>query len=168
MSQLLEGVAGVEESLLPARSTAPTSSAAGSGERRPVPAAEGSRWLSALRLHILRSLTATISGRPRVALYVLVKDSGSATDRRAIALAHAARAGFEVAETYVDDEWRADPAARFALARAYTALRRGEIHGLVAASRVDISSCDSVYEQELHRLQAADGFLDLALDETRI
>ncbi|MEU6290283.1 hypothetical protein [Streptomyces sp. NPDC046988] len=167
MSRLLEGVAGVEESLLPARGTAPTSSAAGSGERRLVPAAEGSRWLSALRLHILRSLTATISGRPRVALYVLVKDSGSAADRRAIALAYAARAGFEVAETYVD-EWRASPAARFALARAYAALRRGEIDGLVAASRVDISSCDSVYEQELQRLRAADGFLALALDETRI
>lgn len=168
MNQLLEGVAGVGESLLPARSTAPVPSAAGSGERRPVPAAERSRWLSALRLRILRTLTTTIPGRPRVALYVLVKDSSSAADRRAIALAHAARAGFEVAETYVDDEWRADQAARFALARAYTALRRGEIRGLVAASRVDISSWDPVYEQELHRLRAAGGFLDLALDETSI
>ncbi|MYS33606.1 hypothetical protein K388_05947 [Streptomyces sp. KhCrAH-43] len=164
MSQLLEGVAGVEESLLPARRIAPGPSAAGSGEPRPVPAVERSRWLSALRLSILRSLTTPLSGRPRVALYVLVKDNSSAADRRAVA----ARAGFEVAETYVDDEWKADPAARFALARAYTALRRGEIHGLVAASRVDISSCDSVYEQELHRLRAAGGFLDLALDETCI
>ncbi|MEV6421709.1 hypothetical protein [Streptomyces sp. NPDC051662] len=168
MSQLLEFAAGVDESLLLTRRSAPAPPVAAADESRPVSAVERSRCLSALRLRILRSLTTGISGPPRVALYVLVRDNSSATDRRAIALAHAGRAGFEVAETYVDDEWQSDPGAGFALGRAYAALRRGDIHGLVAASKVDISSCDSVYEQELHRLQAASGFLDLALDETRI
>ncbi|MFD7615563.1 hypothetical protein [Streptomyces sp. NPDC059802] len=168
MSQLLEFAAGIDEPLLLARQPAPAPPAAPAAESRPATAAERSRWLSALRLQILRSLTTGIPGPPRVALYVLVRDNSSAADRRAIALAHAGRAGFEVAETYVDDEWQSDPGTRFALGRAYAALRRGDIHGLVAASQVDISSCDSVYEHELHRLQAAGGFLALALDETRI
>ncbi|WP_434598491.1 hypothetical protein [Streptomyces sp. A5-4] len=54
------------------------------------------------------------------------------------------------------------------MARAYAALRHGEIHGLVAASRVDNSSCDATYEQELRRLRAVGGFLHLALDATRL
>ncbi|TLQ39343.1 hypothetical protein [Streptomyces marianii] len=167
MSLILDVTSSVDKQSLLARRSAPASSGAAASGSRPG-SAERSRQLRDLRLSILRSLTTGVPGQPRVGLYVLVKDNSSAGERRAVALACAGRAGFEVAETYVDDTWRSDPVSRFALARAYAALRRRDIHGLVVASQVDISPIDSVYEQELRRLWAAGGFLDLALDETRL
>ncbi|MEW2497492.1 hypothetical protein AB0942_28745 [Streptomyces nodosus] len=124
-------------------------------------------WQSAVRSlhrHGLR-MVAHLAAR---GMDALTRDSSSADDSRAVALAHAGRAGLEVAETYVDDAWKSDPVACSASARAYTSLRRGEINGLVAAARDDISPYDSVYEQKLHRLRVAGVFLDLALDETHI
>ncbi|WP_093802098.1 hypothetical protein [Streptomyces sp. Wb2n-11] len=168
MSQLLE-TAPTAHALPPlARRSTTAPARALADEDWPLSRAERSRRLRALRLSILRSLTAGVTGRPKVALYVLVRDGGDPGERRVVALAHAERAGFEVTETFVDDAWKSDPEGRPVLARAYAALRRSGFHGLVAASQVDISSCSSVYEQELHRLHAAGGFLHLALDETQL
>jgi hypothetical protein len=167
MSLTLDATSGVDKPSLMARRSAPAPSGAAAGGSCP-DSAERSRHLRDLRLSILRSLTTGVPGQPRVALYILSSDSSSAGERRAVALSHAGRAGFEVSETYVDNAWKSDPVGRSVLARAYTALRRGEIQGLVAASQADLSSCDSMHEGELRRLRAAGGFLHLALDETHI
>ncbi|TGB15539.1 hypothetical protein [Streptomyces sp. MZ04] len=145
---------------------------------RPEPAARGqaqkpagyesARGLRALRLDYLRSVRAGLDRRPRVVLYVLVKRIEEAAHRRAEALAHAQREGYEVVDTFVDDTWQTDPGARPALARAHAALRCQAVDGIVAASRVDISPFDRPYEEELRLLKAAGGFLALALDESRL
>ncbi|MFI6528220.1 hypothetical protein [Streptomyces uncialis] len=162
MNRLLVTAPPAHQRLLP-RSPSPAPDTTGHALDR----AEGARGLRALRLSILRTLTHGID-RPTVAPYVLVKDGRDPGDRLAAALAHAHRAGFTVADPLVDDAWQSDPAARHTLARGYAALRRGEIHGLIAVSQVDISPSHSVYEHELHRLRAAGGFLHLALDETQL
>lgn len=161
MSQILEAEPVVRRPLLLHR-PAPVVG----GARWEPSAFERACWLRALREDYLRSLTTGIAGRPRVALYVLVKTGGDPSDRRAVAQAHADKQGCEVTQTYIDDAWMSDPALRPALACAHAALRRGEIDGIVAVSRVDISSCDELYEQELRFLRCTGGFLSLALDET--
>ncbi|GGX51780.1 hypothetical protein [Streptomyces noursei] len=129
---------------------------------------EGARRLRSLREGYLRSVIAEIGGRPKIALYVLVKTGGDPAERLAMAQSHADREGFDVVHCLVDDTWMTEPSARPGLARAYAALRLGEIHGLVAASRVDVSSSDQLYEQEVRLLHGAGGFLALALDECRL
>lgn len=132
----------------------------------PSAAAATARALRAFRQACFSAVTAAIDEPHRVALYALVEPGGDPADRFAVAQAHAARSGSEIAFRLCDSTGMTDPFTRPGLARAYAAIRRGEIHGLVAASRTDISSFDHPYEQELRRLRAVPGFLLLAHDET--
>ncbi|WP_432156165.1 hypothetical protein [Streptomyces sp. bgisy153] len=128
---------------------------------------EGALQLRSLREAHRRSVIERLAGPVVTALYVLVRPGQDPAARLAVARATAARCGYTVADVLVDDAWRTDPALRPRLARAHAALHQGRIHGLVAASRVDVSSDDGLYEQELRRLRGAGGFLHLAHDEFR-
>jgi hypothetical protein len=73
---------------------------------------------------------------------------------------------WEASVTTWDSTGMTDPALRPQLARLFTALCQGEIHGIVAASRSDISTFDEVYESTLAAIRARGGFLTLARSET--
>jgi hypothetical protein len=123
--------------------------------------------LRALREALRRAVVADVAGPVVTAVYVLVRPDQDPAARLAVARAAAGRAGYVVAEVLVEEAWAEDPGLRPRLAHALTAMRQGAIHGLVAASRVDVSSHHALYEAELWRLHGAGGFLHLALDETR-
>jgi hypothetical protein len=129
--------------------------------------AEAARRLRVLREESGAAATAGLIKPYRVALYVLVEPGRDPADRFALAQVRAVRSGCEVVYRLCDSTGMTDPFTRPSLARAYTAVRRGEIQGIVAASRTDISTSNCHYEQELRRLRTLDGFLFLALDETR-
>ncbi|MFI1408907.1 hypothetical protein ACH4Y0_03065 [Streptomyces sp. NPDC020707] len=59
-----------------------------------------------------------------------------------------------------------DPALRPQLARLFTAICHGEIHGTVAASQTNISALDEVYESALAASRARGGSLTLAHSKT--
>ncbi|MEU0108317.1 hypothetical protein ABZ313_23565 [Streptomyces sp. NPDC006251] len=132
----------------------------------PSSTAATARGFRAFRQACFSAVTAGIDEPHRVALYVLVEPGRDPANRLAVAQAHANRAGVEVAYRVCDSTGMTDPFTRPGLARAYAAIGRGEIHGIVAASRTDISAFDRPYEQELWRLRALPGFLLLAHDET--
>ncbi|WP_328689978.1 hypothetical protein OHA74_12695 [Streptomyces phaeochromogenes] len=123
--------------------------------------------LRALREAFRRAVVEEITGPVVTALYVLVRPDQDPAARLAVARATADRAGYSVAKVLVEEAWTEDPGLRPRLAYALTAMRQGAIHGLVAASRVDVSPHDGLYEAELRRLRGAGGFLHLALDEAR-
>ncbi|MEU5900310.1 hypothetical protein [Streptomyces venezuelae] len=127
-----------------------------------------SRRLRAMRLSLRQDVIADATDPIPVGLYVLVKQGSDVAGRRAVALAHAPRLGRAVADSYVDDAWQTDPAARPVLAQAHAALRRKKIRGLLCVSQADISPSASVYEPYLRQLHSAHGFLDLAHDEPHL
>ncbi len=121
--------------------------------------------LRTLREAFRRAIVEEITGPVMTALYVLVRPDQDPGPRLAVARAAAHRAGYTVAEVLVEEAWTEEPALRPRLAHALTLIRRGTVHGLVAASRIDLSPHDGLYEAELWRLRGADGFLHLAHDE---
>lgn len=123
--------------------------------------------LRTLREAFRRAVVEEITGPVMTALYVLFRPDQDPAPRLAVARAAAGRAGYSVAEVLVEEAWTEDPGLRPRLAYALTAIRQGAIHGLVAASRVDVSPHDDLYEAELRRLRGAGGFLYLTLDEAR-
>lgn len=123
--------------------------------------------LRALREAFRRAVVEEITGPVVTALYVLVRPDQDPGPRLAFARAAAHRAGYTVAEVLVEEAWTEEPALRPRLAYALTLMRQGTIHGLVAASRIDVSPHDGLYEAELWRLRGAGGFLYLAHDEAR-
>ncbi|MFF7644089.1 hypothetical protein [Streptomyces canus] len=112
-------------------------------------------------------MTAGFDVPAAIALYVLVRPEQDPAERLAVAHDAAARHGYTVVEVLVEDAWQTHPGLRPRLARAHALLRQELVHGLVAASRVDISCDDTLYESQLQRLHSAGGFLHLAHDETR-
>lgn len=76
------------------------------------------------------------------------------------------RRRWEARVTTWDSTGMTDPALRPQLSRLFTAICDGEIHGIVAASRTDISTFDKVYESTLASIRARGGFLTLARSET--
>ncbi|MEU5900306.1 recombinase family protein [Streptomyces venezuelae] len=136
---------------------------AASGEAE---AGERRWWLRRLREAQLRTRTATGRSSLPVLVYVLAKRSDDLGGCLAVARAHAQRQGWSVLDSYVDDLWRSEPHRRPILARALAAVRRGDASGLVCVSRTDISASDALYEQTLHLLHGAQGFLSLQHPET--
>ncbi|MDH6522358.1 hypothetical protein [Streptomyces sp. SAI-090] len=124
--------------------------------------------LRALRESFRRAAKEKVAGPVVTALYVLVRPDQDPAARLALARAAADRAGYAVAEVLVEETGTDDPVLRPRLAYALTAMRQETIHGLVAASRVDVSPFDAPYETVLRRLRSAGGFLHLAHDETRL
>ncbi|MEU7205493.1 hypothetical protein [Streptomyces sp. NPDC045470] len=126
----------------------------------------------ARRLWCLRQLQADafLDGREpgsvRVAPYALIRPGQDPAARLAQARAVIVRAGWQAVTPAVDTTGPTDPATRPELERLFAAVARGELDGLVAASRTDISPYDAPYEAALRRLRDCGGFLALALDET--
>lgn len=141
--------------------------------RRPVPAghrpggrSHGAHWLRGLREAYFAEVTAGLTRPLRVGLYVLVDDGQDPANRLATAHGLAMARNWTVCLRTVDRTGPTDPATRPQLARACHAVTRGEIDGLVVASRTDISPYDDHYEATLRRLRAHGGFLAPARPET--
>jgi hypothetical protein len=122
--------------------------------------------LRALRRAQLQRAVGRCAGEPRFAVYVLVPEHGDPAPRLADAHGFAARQGWAVAEWAVDVTGPTAPGTRPQLARLLAAARRGEIHGILAASRVDVSDDDREYEAVLRQLQSLGVGLALAREET--
>ncbi|HWU11132.1 MAG TPA: recombinase family protein [Streptomyces sp.] len=118
-----------------------------------------------LRRAQLETVLRGVAGEKRVALYVLVGFRQDAAPRLASAQALATRRGWTVADRTFDVTGPTDPATRPQLARLLAAARRGEIHGILAASRVDISDNDREYEAMLEQIRTLGAGLALAREE---
>ncbi|MET9776288.1 recombinase family protein [Streptomyces sp. NPDC006367] len=101
----------------------------------------------------------------RIALYVLVGAEQDPAPRLASAQAFAARRGWTVVHRTFDLTGPTDPTTRPQLARLLAAARRREIHGILAASRVDISNDDREYEAMLEHIRTLGAGLALAREE---
>lgn len=123
-------------------------------------------YLRALRRAQLQRATSTHPDEMRVAVYVLVAEHGDPGPRLTAATAFAARQRWTVVDRAVDVTGPTDPALRPRFARLLAAARGGEIHGIVAVSRVDISDGDREYEVVLRRIQALGAGLALTREET--
>ncbi|MEU1076227.1 MULTISPECIES: recombinase family protein [unclassified Streptomyces] len=106
-----------------------------------------------------------VAGEKRIALYVLVGSRQDPAPRLADAQALATRRGWTVADRTFDVTGPTDPATRPQLARLLAAARRREIHGILAASRVDISDDDREYEAMLDQIRTLGAGLALAREE---
>ncbi|MEU3975165.1 hypothetical protein [Streptomyces bacillaris] len=104
----------------------------------------------------------------RVGQYSLVKPLQDPANRLAEAQAVIHRCRWTTTITTFDDTEAGDPALRPQLARLFTALDAGEIHGIVAVSQTDISPFPDIYARTLTILRARRGFLALARNETSI
>ncbi|MET7490284.1 hypothetical protein [Streptomyces sp. NPDC005538] len=102
----------------------------------------------------------------RVGRYTLIEPGQDPAERLAQTQAVVTRRRWEAAVVTWDSTGMTDPALRPQLARLFTAICHGEIHGIVAASRTDISAFDEVYESTLAAIRARGGFLTLARSET--
>ncbi|MFH8350110.1 hypothetical protein [Streptomyces sp. NPDC018045] len=134
--------------------------------RRPGHPSHDARWLRGLREAYFAAVTAGLERPPRVGLYVLVDDGQDPAPRLATAHGLATVKNWSITWRTFDCTGLTDPATRPQLARACHAVARGEIDGLVIASRTDISPYDDHYETALRRLRARGGFLAPALPET--
>ncbi|MFJ4966870.1 hypothetical protein ACIP6P_31215 [Streptomyces sp. NPDC088729] len=76
--------------------------------------------------------------------------------------------GWEVALTTWHATGMTAPSTRPQLARLLHAIRAGELNGLIAPSRTDISAFPDIYEDSLRTLHAYGGFLALVRDETEL
>ncbi len=121
--------------------------------------------LGGLRRTQLETVLQGVAGETRVALYVLAGPRQDPAPRLATAQALATRHGWTVADRTFDDTGQTDPATRPQLARLLARARRREIHGILAASRVDISDNDREYEAMLDQILAAGATLALAREE---
>ncbi|MFJ4741184.1 hypothetical protein [Streptomyces sp. NPDC088775] len=124
--------------------------------------------LKVLRRTHLETALQGVAGEKRFALYALVGPRQDPAPRLAAAQALATQRGWTVAERAVDLTGPTDPATRPQLARLLAAARRGEIHGIIAASRVDISNDDEEYEAMLARIRVAGAALALTREETAL
>ncbi|MFK0142689.1 hypothetical protein [Streptomyces murinus] len=104
----------------------------------------------------------------RVARYSLVEPGQDPTVRLAQTQVVVCRRHWTTAIVTFDRTGDGDPALRPQLGRLVAALDTGEIHGIVALSRVDISPFDESYARTLAVLRARRGFLALARSETSI
>jgi hypothetical protein len=102
----------------------------------------------------------------RVGQYTLIEPNQDPASRLAQTQAVVARRKWEARVTTWDSTGMTDPALRPQMARLFTAIWDGQIHGIVAASRTDISTFDEVYESTLAAIRARGGFLTLARHET--
>lgn len=111
----------------------------------------------------------TVAGTPvRVGRYALVESRQDPAARLAETQSVVHRHGWQAPITTYDSTGMTDPVARPQLARLCAEIRRGEIHGIVAASRMDISGFHSVYADALTIIRAYGGFLALARPETTV
>ncbi|WP_326682033.1 hypothetical protein [Streptomyces sp. NBC_01237] len=125
--------------------------------------------LRALRETACSAVLRRLAGRPvLVARYALVAPGQDAADRLAQSMGVVTREGWVAVVAAYDDTGMTDPATRPHLARLCTAIRRGELHGIVAPSRTDISTFHSAYEDALDTIRTCGGFLALARDETTL
>jgi hypothetical protein len=129
---------------------------------RPYPAQSR---LGALRHAQLERVLRGAEGEPRFALYVLVGPRQDPAPRLATAQYLATRRGWTVTHRTFDLTGPTDPGTRPQLAQLLAAARRGEIHGILAASRVDISDDDREYEAMLAQIRGAGAALALAREE---
>lgn len=104
----------------------------------------------------------------RIGRYTLVEPGQDPADRLVQAQAVVLRFGWQDTITTFDDTGVSDPAIRPQMARLYAALCRGDIHGIVAVSQVDVSTFRDVYTDTLTLLRARGGFLALARSETSL
>ncbi|MFI1408905.1 hypothetical protein ACH4Y0_03050 [Streptomyces sp. NPDC020707] len=122
--------------------------------------------LVVLRRAQLERVLQGAAGEKRFALYVLVGFRQDPAHRLAAAQAHATRQEWTVTDRTFDLTGPTDPATRPQLARLLAAARRREIHGILAASRIDISDSDLEYEAMLDQIRAVGAGLALAREET--
>ncbi|MFH8407596.1 hypothetical protein ACH4FX_22800 [Streptomyces sp. NPDC018019] len=148
----------------PASTTAPRQP--GPAVPRPGDHLHGAHWLRGLRETYFAEVTAGLTRLLRVGLYVLVDDGQDPATRLATALGLATSMNWTIGLRTFDRTGPTDPATRPQLDRACSAVARGEINGLVIASRTDISPYDDHYEATLRRLRAHGGFLAPARPET--
>ncbi|MGW0574766.1 hypothetical protein ACWD25_02115 [Streptomyces sp. NPDC002920] len=118
-----------------------------------------------LRRAQLETVLRGVAGEKRIALYVLVGSRQDPAPRLAAAQALATRRGWTVADRTFDVTGPTAPATRPQLARLLAAARRWEIHGILAASRVDISDDDKEYEAMLEQIRTLGAGLALAREE---
>ncbi|MFI2791083.1 recombinase family protein [Kitasatospora sp. NPDC018614] len=121
--------------------------------------------LGLLRRAQLETALRAAEGERRFALYVQVGARQDPAARLATAQALATRHGWTVVDRAVDNTGQADPATRPQLARLLAAARRREIHGVLAASRDDISDDDGMYEAMLEQIRTLGAGLALASEE---
>lgn len=122
--------------------------------------------LRSLRLETRSTVLRGLDTPVRVARYALVRAGRDPADR----LAQVSRLpdGWEVALTTWDATGMTDPATRPQLARLLHAIRVGDLNGLIAPSRTDISAFPDIYEDTLRTIHACGGFLALVRDETEL
>lgn len=121
--------------------------------------------LGLLRRAQLETVLRGVAGEKRIALYVLVGSRQDPAPRLASAQALATRQGWTVSDRTFDATGPTDPATRPQLARLLAAARRREIHGILAASRIDISDNDREYEAMLEHIRTLGAGLALAREE---
>ena len=121
--------------------------------------------LGLLRRAQLETVLRGVEGKTRIALYVLVGPGQDPAPRLASAQAFATRRGWTVADRTIDLTGPTDPTTRPQLARLLAAARRREVHGILAASRVDISDDDREYGAMLDHIRTLGAGLALALEE---
>ncbi|MDX3204770.1 hypothetical protein ABZZ79_22355 [Streptomyces sp. NPDC006458] len=131
-----------------------------------LPSSAVNQRLSRFRRTQLEAALRDVQGEKRFGLYVLVNPQQDPAPRFAVVQALATRHEWTAAIRAVDFTGPTDPATRPQLARLLAALRQREIHGIVAASRVDISDDDQEYEAVLHQMRALHAGLALACRET--
>jgi hypothetical protein len=131
----------------------------------------GAAELRAIReadLHRALTRLAETGTEVRAGRYSLVGPRQDPADRLAETQAVIHRCRWAPCITTFDNTEVDAPALRPQLARLFAALDTGEIHGIVAASQVDISPFHDTYAHFLSVLRARRGFLALARDETSI
>ncbi|WP_405893444.1 hypothetical protein OG612_29460 [Streptomyces sp. NBC_01527] len=132
------------------------------------PSSAANQRLSTLRRALLEGALQGIQGEKRFGLYVLVNPQQDPAPRLAVVQALAIRQKWTAAIHAFDLTSPTDPATRPQLAQLLTAIRQREIHGIAAASRLDISDDDQEYEAMLHPLRALGAGLALACEETAL
>ncbi|MFD3905698.1 hypothetical protein HXS80_05755 [Streptomyces sp. CB04723] len=98
--------------------------------------------------------------------YALVRTGGDPADRLA-QISHLPD-GWEAAITTWETTGMSAPSTRPQLARLLHAIGSGELNGLIAPSRTDISVFPDIYEDTLRTIHACGGFLALVRDETEL
>lgn len=111
---------------------------------------------------------AAVGTTVRVARYTLVKSGQDPTDRLVETQGVINPRGWQTSITTFDSTDLTDPALRPQMARLVNAIRDGEIHGIVAVSRVDVSAFQDTYTDALAVIRAHGGFLALVRNESTI
>ncbi|MGW7521797.1 hypothetical protein ACWGJ2_40155 [Streptomyces sp. NPDC054796] len=129
----------------------------------------GAAYLRALRLRDRTwTLHALAPHEVRVARYVLVHPGQAPASRLNQAQSLIAREGWCETLATVDDTATTPPLLRPQLSRLISAIRHGDLHGIVTVSVTDIDAVPGIYTNVLAEIRAGGGFLALARDETDI